>query len=60
MNQLNIQGTAKPALKSLRVAVESGYGKKCKEYVFGCFVCLAHRNLEDMEELIDNLDEENS
>jgi len=43
-----------------RKAVIKDFGKKCKDFNFGCVVCQAHRIVDDLEELadfIDNTDE---
>ena len=48
----------KDIAKKLRKQVEKDFGKKCKDFDFGCIVCQSHRvfdNLEELGSLIDVL-----
>ena len=36
-------------LKQLRAQLIKDWGKKCKDYCFGCAVFAVHRNLEELE-----------
>ena len=44
----------KKLVKQIRKKVEYDWGKKCKDFGFGCCVCWAHRVLEDLEEMAEN------
>lgn len=41
----------KKLIKQIRKKIEKNFGKKCKDYCFGCSVCAAHRVLEDLESM---------
>ena len=43
-------------LKLIRNDIEKNYGKKCKDFKLFCSVCIAHRTLEDMERVIEELE----
>jgi len=43
--------------KKFRKQIEKDWGKKCKDFNFGCIVCQAHRIVDDLEELGDYLDD---
>ena len=38
----------------LRKEILSSWGKKCKEFCFGCSVCWAHQTLETLESMYDD------
>ena len=39
-------------LKEFKKYITKNWGKRCKEYVFGCYVCMAWRCYDDLESLI--------
>jgi len=43
--------------KKFKKAVIKDFGKKCKDFNFGCVACQAHRIVDDLEELGDFLDD---
>ena len=42
----------KKLVKDLRKDITKQFGKKCKVYVLGCFCCMAHRVVDDLEEVV--------
>ena len=45
--------------KNFRKEIVRHWGKKCKDFNFGCIVCQSHRILDDLEELGNFLDDIN-
>lgn len=45
--------------KKFRKEVDKHWGKKCKDFSFGCIICQSHRTLDDLEELGNFLDDIN-
>lgn len=41
-------------LSLLRKEILSSWGKKCKEFYFGCSICWAHQTLENFESMCDD------
>ena len=46
----------KKLLKQIRKKIEHDWGKKCKDFCFGCSVCWAHQTLENLESMYDDED----
>ena len=44
----------KTFLKQIRKKIEHDWGKKCKEFCFGCSVCWAHQTLETLESMYED------
>ena len=40
----------------LRKEILSSWGKKCKDFCFGCPVCWAHQTLENLESMYEDED----
>ena len=47
-------------VKIFRKQAEKDWGKKCKDFDFGCIVCRAHRLIDDLENLGGYLDSEDN
>ena len=39
-------------LKQYKKWLEKEYGKPCKRYGFGCYLCIVWRNYEDLKQII--------
>lgn len=44
-------------IKQLEKFIEKYFGKRCKEYCFGCCVCSAWRVFDDIKDIIEDLDD---
>jgi len=42
--------------KKFRKTIIKDWGKKCKDFDFGCVVCQSHRIIDDLENLGDFID----
>ena len=41
----------KKLIEQVRKIVEKDWGKKCKDFCFGCATCWAHQTLENIENM---------
>ncbi len=49
----------KDLAKEFRKEFIEHFGKKCKDFDFGCMVCQSHRIIDDLENLSDCMDDFN-
>lgn len=53
---MKLTATDKQYLQSLRKRIQQNFGKKCPDYVYGCFTCYAWETLENLQDICELMD----